>query len=183
MSGASVMAEATLPGAPALARLNELPEAEARLAFTRCCGAARWAARMLEARPFASASALHAEADVIWNALEPSDFLEAFSHHPEIGADLNELRRRFADTADLSRNEQAGATGASDETLLALRELNRVYRERFGYGFIVCATGKSAQQMLAILRQRLENAADTELKLAAAQQALIMHLRLEKICT
>jgi 2-oxo-4-hydroxy-4-carboxy-5-ureidoimidazoline decarboxylase len=67
--------------------------------------------------------------------------------------------------------------------LLALRELNGVYRDRFGYGFIVCATGKSAQQMLAILRQRLENSADAELKVAVAQQALIMHLRLEKICS
>jgi 2-oxo-4-hydroxy-4-carboxy-5-ureidoimidazoline decarboxylase len=179
----SVTAEATLPSASALERLNGLPEAEARLALTRCCAAARWVDGMLEARPFASASALHAEADAIWSALEPSDFLEAFSHHPEIGADLNELRRRFAGTADLSQNEQAGAAGASDETLLALRELNRAYRERFGYGFIVCATGKSAQEMLAILRHRLENSPDSELPLAAAQQAQITHLRLEKICS
>lgn len=183
MFGVSVMAEATLPSAPALARLNELPEAEAQLALKRCCGAARWVEGMLAARPFASASALHAEADAVWNALERSDFLEAFSHHPEIGADLHELRRRFADTAELSRNEQAGASDASDETLLALRELNGIYRDRFGYRFIVCATGKSARQMLAILQQRLKNSAATELEVAAAQQALIMHLRLEKICS
>jgi 2-oxo-4-hydroxy-4-carboxy-5-ureidoimidazoline decarboxylase len=108
--------------------------------------------------------------------------LEAFSHHPEIGADSNELRRRFAGTADLAQNEQAGASGASDETLQALRELNRAYRERFGYSFIVCATGKSAAQMLAILQQRLGSTPQDELVTAAAEQAQITHLRLEKIC-
>jgi 2-oxo-4-hydroxy-4-carboxy-5-ureidoimidazoline decarboxylase len=165
-----------------VARLNDLPESEARLALARCCGAARWVDAMLAARPFASASALHARADAAWAALEPDDFLEAFSHHPEIGAGSNELRRRFAGTADLSQNEQAGTNDAGDETLQALRELNRAYRERFGYSFIVCATGKSAQQMLSILQQRLASSPHDELVTAAAEQAQITHLRLEKIC-
>jgi 2-oxo-4-hydroxy-4-carboxy-5-ureidoimidazoline decarboxylase len=177
------MAELTLPSPAALARLNELPEAEARAALSRCSGAARWVDAMLEARPFASASALHAKAEAVWAALAPEDFLEAFSHHPEIGADLNELRRKFASTAELSQSEQAGAAGAREDTLLLLRELNRVYRERFGYSFIVCATGKSAPQMLSILQQRLENQPHQELRVAAAEQAQITHLRLEKICS
>lgn len=177
------MAEVPLPSAAALARLNDLPEGEARAALARCCGAARWVDAMLEARPFASASALHAKADAVWAALEAADFLEAFSHHPEIGADSGELRRQFAATAELSQSEQAGAAGAGADTLALLRELNRVYRERFGYSFIVCATGKSAQQMLSILQQRLQNTPQRELGVAAAEQAQITHLRLEKICS
>jgi 2-oxo-4-hydroxy-4-carboxy-5-ureidoimidazoline decarboxylase len=161
-------------------RLNALPELEARELLTRCCGATRWVDAMLSARPFASTAALHAEADAAWARLEARDYLEAFSHHPEIGADLDELRRRFTGTAALSRGEQAGAASASAATLLALREQNREYRERFGYSFIVCATGKTADEMLALLRGRLQNAPAEELTIAAAEQAKITHLRLEK---
>ena len=175
------MTELLAPSAAAVERLNQLSEPGARSALTRCCGAARWVEGMLAARPFASPSALLARADAVWSALEAADFLEAFSHHPEIGADLAELRRRFAGTATLSEAEQAGAASASEATLLALREQNRAYRERFGYSFIVCATGKSAAEMLAILQQRLANAPAAELELAAAEQAKITRLRLEKI--
>lgn len=161
-------------------RLNALSEPEARELLTRCCGATRWVDAMLRARPFASAAALHAQADSIWGGLDAPDYLEAFAHHPEIGADLEELRRKFAGTAELSLGEQAGATGASEATLLALREQNRLYRERFGYSFIVCATGKTADEMLHILRNRLDNAPADELAIAAAEQAKITHLRLEK---
>jgi len=136
---------------------------------------------MLRARPFASAGALLSEAEEAWARLEECDYLEAFAHHPEIGADLSELRKKFASTAELSLGEQAGATTASEETLLALRAGNRAYRERFGYSFIVCATGKSALQMLALLEQRLPNPADSELHIAAAEQAKITRLRLEKL--
>ena len=161
-------------------RLNALPELEARELLTRCCGATRWVDAMLRARPFASPAALHAEADAAWASLEARDYLEAFAHHPEIGADLDELRRKFAGTAELSLGEQAGAAGASEATLMALREQNRQYRQRFGYSFIVCATGKTAQEMLAILRDRLNPAPAEELAVAAAEQAKITHLRLEK---
>jgi 2-oxo-4-hydroxy-4-carboxy-5-ureidoimidazoline decarboxylase len=138
---------------------------------------------MLRARPFDSPRALLSLAGEAWNRLEARDFLEAFSHHPEIGADLAELQKKFASTAELSLGEQTGASGASEETLLALRAGNRAYRERFGYSFIVCATGKSALQMLALLEQRLPNPADTELDIAAAEQAKITRLRLEKLET
>jgi 2-oxo-4-hydroxy-4-carboxy-5-ureidoimidazoline decarboxylase len=138
---------------------------------------------MLRARPFYSAHSLLSQADEAWNRLEARDYLEAFSHHPEIGADLSELRKKFASTAELSLGEQAGATTASEETLLALRAGNRAYRERFGYSFIVCATGKSALEMLALLERRLPNPADSELSVAAAEQAKITRLRLEKLET
>ena len=138
---------------------------------------------MLRARPFASSAALLSEADAVWNRLEARDYLEAFAHHPEIGADLSELRKKFSSTAELSLGEQAGATTASEKTLLALRAGNRAYRARFGYSFIVCATGKSALEMLALLEQRLPNPDDSELSVAAAEQAKITRLRLEKLGT
>jgi 2-oxo-4-hydroxy-4-carboxy-5-ureidoimidazoline decarboxylase len=162
-------------------RLNQLDEVAARQTLERCCGSSRWVTGMLAARPFASQSALLECAERVWSRCQPSDFLEAFSHHPEIGADLNELRRRFAPTAGLSESEQAGVAGASEATLLALRQQNRAYRERFGYSFVVCATGKTAEEMLAILERRLGQAPDTELALAAVEQAKITRLRLEKV--
>src|SRR6187399_2596778 len=142
------MPEATLPSAAALVRLNGLGEDEARTALERCCGARRWVEGMLAARPFATPQALVQRAESVWLGLEPSDYLEAFAHHPEIGANLSELKRKFAGTADLSAAEQAGAAGASEAVLLALSHQNRAYRERFGHAFIVCATGKSAEAML-----------------------------------
>ena len=177
------MAEPLAPSSAAVERFNRLSEAEARRALERCCGAKRWVDGMLAARPFASGSALFDRADAIWRELEAPDFLEAFSHHPEIGADLGELRRRFAATAALSEAEQAGASDASEATLRDLADRNRRYRERFGYTFIVCATGKSAHEMLAILEQRLQGAPDRELGVAAAEQAKITRLRLAKICS
>ncbi len=164
-----------------MARLDSLPEAEARQLLERCCGASRWVEAMLSARPFASASALLSRADEAWSQLKKEDYLEAFSHHPEIGADLDELRQKYASTAELALGEQAGAVSASEATLLAIRSGNRVYRERFGYSFIVCATGKSAAEMLELLEQRLGNSAHTEVSVAAAEQAKITRLRLQKI--
>lgn len=136
---------------------------------------------MLARRPFSSAADLFDNAEAAWRGLSLADYLEAFAHHPEIGADLNELRKRFAGTAELSLREQAGATEASDATLRELRAQNRAYRQRFGYSFIVCATGKTAEEMLTILQQRLASEPEPELLTAAAEQAKITRLRLEKI--
>jgi 2-oxo-4-hydroxy-4-carboxy-5-ureidoimidazoline decarboxylase len=120
-------------------------------------------------------------ADRVWSELEPKDYLEAFSHHPQIGADIAELKRKFATTASWSASEQAGAGGAELETLEALRDENRTYFERFGFIFIVCATGKTAAEMLELLRARLPNDPATELRIAAGEQAKITKLRLEKL--
>jgi allantoicase len=169
------------PSPEAVERLNALPEDEAREALRRCCGATRWVDSVLRARPFASPSELLEVAKDAWSALDARDYLEAFAHHPEIGADVGELRRKFAGTADLSLSEQAGALGASDATLGALALRNRDYRERFGYSFIVCATGKSAEEMLVLLERRLQHSPDVELGVAAAEQAKITRLRLEKL--
>lgn len=138
---------------------------------------------MLAARPFSSTAALHDQALRIWDGLGASDYLEAFSHHPQIGEDLEELRRRFAATHALSAREQSGVSNADESTLLALREGNRTYREHFGHIFIVCATGKTAPQMLELLRQRLDNEPTAELAIAAAEQAKITRLRLDGLGT
>lgn len=160
--------------------LNAMPLLEARAALLRCCGSIRWVEQMLSHRPFPSAEALHAFADEEWNSLDRGDWLEAFAAHPRIG-DVASLRKKFAATADLCGSEQAGVNAADEATIQALADVNREYESRFGYIFIVCATGKSAAEMLAILRSRLPNDADAELRIAAAEQAKITHLRLEKL--
>ncbi|HVZ31927.1 MAG TPA: 2-oxo-4-hydroxy-4-carboxy-5-ureidoimidazoline decarboxylase [Polyangiaceae bacterium] len=163
--------------------LNALDPEAAAAALRRCCGAERWVRAMLAARPFLSMRALHERATSIWNGLTAPDYLEAFSHHPQIGENLEELRRRFTATHTLSAREQAGVSAADEGTLLALREGNRAYRERFGHIFIVCATGKTAAEMLALLQQRLSNEPAAELAIAAAEQAKITRLRLDGLGT
>lgn len=160
--------------------LNALPAADARAALERCCGASRWIEAMLAARPFADAATLFAASDRAVAPLERADWMEAFSHHPKIG-EVSALREKFAGTAAWAGAEQGGAATANEATLLALAEGNRAYEARFGYIFIVCATGKSAGEMLAVLRARLGNAPDDELSLAAAEQRKITRLRIERL--
>ena len=161
--------------------LSSLSVDEARAALSRCCGARAWVEAMLALRPFASEPALLQAAADAWSKLGRDDYLQAFSHHPQIGADRAELARRFARTAQLSAAEQAQVAHADAATLDALAEANRAYLARFGYIFIVCATGKSAEQMLSSLRERLPNEPETELRIAAAEQAKITALRLQKL--
>ncbi len=161
--------------------LDAMTEGEAREALTRCCGSSRWVAGMLSRRPFGDDASLERAADEVWATATPDDVREALSHHPEIGADLDELRRRFASTATWSSGEQSGVSAASDETLHALRDGNRRYRERYGHTFVVCATGKSADEMLALLRERERNAPEHELSVAAAEQGKITKIRLRKL--
>ncbi len=163
------------------ARLNALSTRDAERALERCCGSSRWVAGMLARRPFASREALFRDAEAVWAGLERADFLEAFSHHPQIGADPAELAERFATTADWSSSEQAGVTRAARRTIERLAAGNARYLARFGFLFIVCASGKSAEEMLRLLEARLDNAPDRELSIAATEQAKITRLRLEKL--
>lgn len=153
------------------------------LELQRCCGAKRWVQGMLARRPFDSLGALHAAADAVWAEMTRDDYLEAFAHHPQIGENLAALREKFASTASWATSEQAGTAGANEDTLLALRDGNAAYHARFGYSFIVCATGKSAEEMLSLLRARLGNTPEHELGIAAAEQSKITHLRLEKLAS
>ena len=160
--------------------LDLAPDDEARARLFACCGSTRWVDRMLARRPFGSLDALLRAASAIWADLSESDWKEAFGHHPKIG-DRNLNASRFAATRHLSEREQAGVTGASDDVLRALAEGNRAYETTFGYVFIICATGQSAESMLARLTERLRHDPATEIHIAAAEQARITRLRLEAI--
>jgi 2-oxo-4-hydroxy-4-carboxy-5-ureidoimidazoline decarboxylase len=159
--------------------LNGLAPEAASAALRRCCGAERWVTSMCGRRPFGSTDELLGAADQEWQKLEREDYLEAFAQHPQIGEDLPSLRQRFGATLGLASQEQASVAAANEASLLGLREGNREYLSRFGFIFIVCATGKSAEQMLAALTTRLAHDSDTELRIAAAEQAKITRLRLQ----
>lgn len=169
-----------------LAALNAMPAQLAEAALLACCGSTRWARRMVLRRPFDQIEDLLAASDHIWGELAPEDWREAFSRHPKIGESTGQVARELApkdDTAQAqawSAQEQSAVRMMSELTRAALAEANRVYEERFGYIFIVCATGKTAEEMLAILRQRLQNDPDTELQIAAEEQRQITELRLKK---
>jgi 2-oxo-4-hydroxy-4-carboxy-5-ureidoimidazoline decarboxylase len=159
-------------------RRVDLAEAgDARAELYACCGSGRWVDRMLARRPFGTLDALVTVARELWFALGETDWREAFAQHPKIG-DRESLRARFPATHHLSSAEQAGVTGAREDVLDALAELNQVYEQKFGYRFIVCATGKTADEMLALLRARLPNAPEVELPIAAEEQAKITAIRL-----
>lgn len=135
---------------------------------------------MVEHRPFTSIQHLHQIAVQNWTALSTEDFLEAFKGHPMIGADINELRKKFTTTSSWSEGEQSGVEGASEAVLKRLQRANIEYLERFGYIFIVCATGKTAGEMLELLENRLYNEPSVEIHIAAAEQQKITAIRLDK---
>ena len=163
-----------------VAAFDALPEEDAAEQLASCCGSGEWVRRMLARRPFDTLDALLGAADDVWWSLPATDWLEAFSHHPRIG-ERDSAAARPARAADWSADEQRGVGGASDDARAALAEGNREYERRFGHIYLVCATGKTADEMLAFLRARLSNAPATELRVAAGEQAKITRLRLEKL--
>ena len=161
-----------------LVDFNALSSSDAEAALLDCCGATRWTRQVAAQRPFDTVHAIYAAADAAWQKMERADILEAFSHHPQIGqkaASGSESHRRW------SEGEQTGAQIAAEDVKARLALGNRAYFQKFGYIFIVCATGKTADEMLALLEQRLQNDAARELPIAAEQQRLILRLRLEKL--
>jgi 2-oxo-4-hydroxy-4-carboxy-5-ureidoimidazoline decarboxylase len=158
-------------------RLDAAAPDDARQLLQPCCGSTRWIERMMARRPFGGREALLGAARDEWFALGPEDWREAFRHHPMIG-DREALRRRFATTRHLAAREQAGVASAPDDVLDALAEGNQEYLNKFGFIFIVCATGRSAEEMLGMLRARLKNSPEIEIRIAAAEQAKITELRL-----
>jgi 2-oxo-4-hydroxy-4-carboxy-5-ureidoimidazoline decarboxylase len=161
-----------------LAAWNGAPEAEATEAMLACCGARRWAIAMVAARPIRSVEDLSATADRLWNSVSEADWLEAFACHPRIG----ERKAVFAPgrSAAWSQQEQSSMNDTEAAVRANLAEGNAGYEERFGFTYIVCATGKSATEMLAILNRRLNNDREAELREAAEQQRQIMQIRLGK---
>lgn len=162
------------------ATLNTLDEPAARQALENCCAAPAWIRAMLARRPFANDDQLTKEAASIWNSLPREEWLAAFAAHPKIG-DVNSLKMKYASTASWAANEQNSVAQATDDTLHELARYNHDYEVKFSYIFIVCATGKSAMEMLAILESRIGNTADEELRIAAAEQLKITLLRLAKL--
>ena len=160
--------------------LNQLDPAAAREALTRCCGASRWVEQMLAARPFDSYYELMESTEEIWWSLDEADWREAFAHHPKIG-DVDSLRAKYANTKAWASGEQAGVEGAAEAVIERLAAGNAQYEAKFGYIFIVCATGKSATEMLTILQHRLPHEPSKELQVAAREQLKITKLRLDKL--
>jgi len=161
-----------------VARLNGLSQDEALAVFLRCCGATRWASSMASARPFADDAALDSAVASAFATLIREDWLEAFAHHPRIG-DVSRLRERFAHSGDLSEKEQGVAMAAANEAIIQrLFALNQGYEARHGHIFIVCASGKSAAEMTALLEARIDLDLDAEVDNCAAEQAKITALRL-----
>jgi 2-oxo-4-hydroxy-4-carboxy-5-ureidoimidazoline decarboxylase len=160
--------------------LNQAETEQAAQLLQQCCTSDSWIARVLEQRPFADADALRSAADTAWQHLDEADYLQAFEGHPKIG-DVNSLKAKYADTKQLAAGEQASVNSANETVISALAAGNAAYEKKFGFIFIVCATGKSAGEMLALLQERLRNSREQELANAAEEQRKIFHLRLEKL--
>jgi allantoicase len=152
--------------------MNAWTDSTAQKRLLACCGSVGWVERMMAHRPFASHEAMLDSAQRAWRALPKDAWLEAFAAHPRIG-------ERTADKQ--ASAEQAGTSAASEETLAELARLNREYEAKFGHIYVVYATGKSAEQMLALARERLVNDAAREIAIAAEEQLAITRLRMEKI--
>jgi 2-oxo-4-hydroxy-4-carboxy-5-ureidoimidazoline decarboxylase len=163
-----------------IAEFDHLPTEQKRELFQKCCGSKAWIEKMIAAPPLEDLVDLVETAEEKWWECSETDWLEAFEHHPKIG-DINSLKKKYANTVGWASNEQSGVNAAPDEILNALAKGNDDYEKKFGYIFIVCATGKSATQMLEILQSRLPNNAEEEIQTAADEQLKITKLRLEKL--
>jgi len=163
----------------ALARWNVLSASEAAEEILPCCGSQRWAQALVRLRPFQDGEAMQMKSDEIWLALDPADWDEAFASHPRIG-EKKAPDFATAKSAQWSSQEQSGVGLSSEDIQEQLRHANAEYEQRFGRIYIVCATGKSAEEMLAILERRLNNDEIAELCEAAEQQRQITQLRLGK---
>ncbi|WP_226662518.1 2-oxo-4-hydroxy-4-carboxy-5-ureidoimidazoline decarboxylase [Microbulbifer aggregans] len=157
-----------------LNQFNQLAPEQQRALLLDCCHSSRWAERLLELGPVRSVGQIQNRAFKAWSKLQETDYLEAFAAHPRIG-DLQRLKEKFA------RSEQGQVAHADETTLKELQQLNDAYFEKFGFIFIICATGKSAREMLAAIKSRISNSREQEIGNAAAEQEKITRLRLENL--
>jgi 2-oxo-4-hydroxy-4-carboxy-5-ureidoimidazoline decarboxylase len=162
-----------------LARWNSLSKADAAKDILPCCGSTAWAEGIARRRPLPDEATLLAASDETWRNLAEEDWMEAFRSHPRIGESKGSGAAAVQSLA-WSKQEQQNVTAADNAFKNGLAEANKEYEARFNRTFIVCATGKSAQEILEILRRRLRNDDETELREAAEQQRLITHIRLKK---
>ncbi|WNC72686.1 2-oxo-4-hydroxy-4-carboxy-5-ureidoimidazoline decarboxylase [Thalassotalea psychrophila] len=162
-----------------LEQLNSFSVEQATHTFMQCCTSSTWVNSMVKARPFVDERAIANQADLAWQELTEPDYMEAFEGHPKIG-DVSSLRAKYANTKELAGNEQGLVKEANEDVLQVLSQGNADYEEKFGFIFIVCATGKSAKQMSDLLQARLPNNKAQELINAAEEQRKIFQLRIDK---
>jgi len=167
------------PGSATLYRWNDLPLEEAEKEILPCCGSKAWARGITGRRPLPNEPELLAASDEIWNCLSQSDWMEAFRSHPRIG-ESTAGDPATARSTKWSAQEQQGVVVANGDVKIALAAANREYERRFDRVLIVCATGKTAPEILQIIQRRMQNDKNTELREAAEQQRQITHLRLRK---
>jgi 2-oxo-4-hydroxy-4-carboxy-5-ureidoimidazoline decarboxylase len=146
----------------------------------QCCGSTNWVNKMIAALPAEDLIDLLEIAEEQWYACSEQDWREAFSHHPKIG-DINSLKEKYASTGHWAANEQSSVKEATEQTLQRLAEGNEEYENKFGYIFIIYATGKTADEMLSLLKQRLYNSPEVEIQIAMEEQLRITKTRLEKL--
>jgi 2-oxo-4-hydroxy-4-carboxy-5-ureidoimidazoline decarboxylase len=160
--------------------LNILPKEQLKEELFKCCGSKTWVEKMLPFFPADDMTELLYDAEDQWYECTEADWLEAFTQHPKIG-DMNSLKKKFATTAGWASGEQGAVAQASEETLQALAKGNEAYEKKFGFIFIVCATGKSADEMLQLLNERLPNDREYEIVVAMDEQNKITQIRLQKL--
>ncbi len=168
------------PARNGIEMLNAATKAEASASLLDCCGSQEWVRRMLARRPFRSHEELLEAAGEMWNGLRGNAWLEAFRHHPKIGGKKAE-RKQSGTAKAWSAGEQSGVQQISANAKNELAAANRAYEKKFGYIFIVCAAGKSTEEILALLTQRIANDPAGELRIAADEQRKITRLRLERL--
>ena len=163
-----------------VANFNQFRPEEAVRILAQCCTSKRWIEQLVSSRPFPNREALLRKADDIWRQLKEEDYLEAFSGHPKIG-DLQTLKEKYSNTKAFAASEQSSLAVASESVIIDLMQKNEEYEKKFGFIFIVCASGKAAAEMLSILLSRLPNRREVELRNASEEQRKIYQLRLEKL--
>lgn len=161
-------------------QFNSLSTQHQKEELFKCCGCTIWSEKLIQQSPFVSIEKLKQSSDEIWWQCDHKDWMEAFTHHPKIG-DIKSLEKKFASTKEWASGEQSSVATASQDVLHQLKDGNDAYEKKFGYIFIVCATGKSASEMLELLNIRLLNSPDAEIKIAAEEQNKITHLRIDKL--
>lgn len=163
-----------------IAEFDHLPNEKKKELLQHCCGSSAWVNKMLTVFPVEDLVELLDAAEEKWDECTVPDWVEAFEHHPRIG-DVNSLKEKFPDTAGWAAGEQSGVNTAKENTLRELAGANEEYQQKFGFIYIICATGRSAEDMLADLKIRLNNNKEVELDTAAGEQLKITKLRLEKL--
>lgn len=158
---------------------NRLTPAQAKEELFKCCGSTTWVNLMMQEFPFDSVLKVKETAEKAWLVCKENDFLEAFTHHPKIGEKPSANKTNHSDK--WAAQEQSGVDKAQLSLLNELKELNQAYASKYGFIYIVCATGKSAGEMLHLLKERINNSIEKEIAIAAAEQNKITHLRIDKL--